>query len=197
MNVGRFLERLRGMTVVGRWNFHSRLTTESVGEHSFYVTLYALLIVELSDGLTPEDRASLEKRVLLHALFHDVEEAVTGDLPMLVKREIKTTWERVAEHGLDQILTYLPAFTAARFKSYAMETSDTVHKVVKAADFLDALMYSRHEKSLGNKTFDVIEMELVTLLYDMGLEAVNKHILPSLGYKENPRAQMVQDMSHM
>lgn len=194
----RFMDRLRGLSVVGRWNFHPRLTTETVAEHSFYVGFYAAMLA-MMDGV--RDHILLD--VVMSAICHDFEESVTGDLPMLVKREVKNEWVAVEDRAMSQLLQFLPhdlakAIGHRKFVSGINgDDAERVKKYVKAADILDVIMYCRSEKALGNKSFLEIEQEASTLLRRMDMESVNK-ILDAYCYPrfEHSAVELPVDMTH-
>ncbi len=193
VRLDRFIERLRGLSTVGRWNFHHRLTVENVAEHSFWVGMYAYILACM-DGLSLEMRMSA-----MHAgMCHDLEESVSGDLPLLVKREVGDDWERVAKAAFNQLTKFLPSgdLNAGLFLGWA--TVPSIKKYVKAADILDCVIYARTERKLGNTNFAEIEKECVTSLRRMQMASVDK-ILDAFGYHkfEHSAVELPKDMTHL
>lgn len=106
---------------------------ESVAEHSWRVALMAYL---LKDEF-PETDIS---KVIVMGLFHDIGEAVTGDIPAFVKTEADETTEDGAVAGL---LARLPKqhrdeLQALFEEMKAQETAEA--KLYKALDKLEALI---------------------------------------------------------
>jgi len=124
--------------------------TESVAEHSWRVSLMALLLrCEFPD-------VNMD-RVVDMCLIHDLGECFTGDIPTF----IKTDSDRSVEDSLlDQWLSSLPEEVSADLKGlYAeMEAQQTKEaKIYKALDKLEALI--QHNESPIN-TWSEIEYEL-------------------------------------
>lgn len=200
INPGRhkeFIDRLRGLSVVKRWNFHPSLTTENVAEHSYYVAIYAWLFATMD---APLDQVFIN-RVVMHALFHDVEEALTGDLPMLVKRMLIDPWKVIEWYAFDQLTETLPTSLKNivyrnKFNIKDNEVdSDIVHRYVKAGDIFDVLMYCRAEAKLGNTNYKLIEQESVTLLQKINLPSVSTVLKEyGYGYKET---NLPEHMTHL
>lgn len=198
----QFIERLRGLSAVRRWNFHPCLTAENVAEHSFWVGTYASLFA-MMDG-QPE---TMLLNITICALYHDFEESITGDLPLLVKREVGKPWGVVAEKAMDQLVNQVPHGTVRHFiENYwngaginiSPENSALVKSYVKAADIFDVVMFCRTERNLGSVMFKKIESEASTSLRRMQLASVNR-ILDEFGYPkfEHSAVELPKDMTHL
>ncbi len=147
--------------------------TESVAEHSWRISLMALLLKhEFSD-------VDMDK-VIAMCLIHDLGECFTGDIPAFVK----TDSDRLTEDDLlDQWVASLPVEIATDLKALyeemnAQETKES--RIYKALDKLEALIqhnesplytWSENEYEL-NKTyaFDTVE-------FSEWLTALRKEIL--------------------
>ena len=112
--------------------------TESVAEHSWRVSLMALLLRREFPDVNID-------RVVDMCLIHDLGECFTGDIPTF----IKTDSDRSVEDGLlEQWVSSLPEEVSAELKSlYAeMEAQETKEsKIYKALDKLEALI--QHNES--------------------------------------------------
>lgn len=116
----------------------SQRRTESVAEHSWRVSLMAMLLKnEFPD-------ADMD-RVVRMCLIHDLGECFTGDIPTFVK----TDADRVTEDSLlERWVSSLPQEVGAEFSElYAeMNAQQTVEaKIFKALDKLEALI--QHNES--------------------------------------------------
>ena len=124
--------------------------TESVAEHSWRVSLMALLLRREFPDVDID-------RVVDMCIIHDLGECFTGDIPTF----IKTDSDRSVEDSLlDQWLSSLPEEVSADLKGlYAeMEAQQTKEaKIYKALDKLEALI--QHNESPIN-TWSEIEYEL-------------------------------------
>ncbi len=106
---------------------------ESVAEHSWRLTLMALL---LADEIPEMDY----KKVIEMGILHDLGEAVTGDIPSFLKTEKDSVTEKAAVQNL---LDILPVAQKERFTALfeEMEERKTLEsKVYKALDKLEAVI---------------------------------------------------------
>lgn len=194
--LARFVNKLRGVNWVNRWNMHARLRQENVAEHSFWVATFTAVLAP----------ANLREALVFAAVTHDYEEAITGDLPALVKRATPSWGDTVktAEAELFRAAVgpeereIQDAFLMAR---HAAET----HPVVKLADLLSALMYARMERELGNTHFNAIENELIGSItkaaskdtIDVGVARRTFALLEALGFNTSAGTQTQADISHL
>ena len=106
---------------------------ESVAEHSWRLTLMAYWV---SDEF-PE--ADIDK-VIRMCMFHDMGEAITGDIPAFEKTDADSDHE---SHVMDQLLDTLPEPYKTDLKDLfaEMEALETLEaKIYKALDKLEALI---------------------------------------------------------
>lgn len=115
-----------------------------------------------------------ENRVAARALFHDVTEALTGDLPTPVKyydEDIRQAYKRIEEGARQKLLNSLPDAYARCYAPLLDERcreEDEIcryeKKLVKYADKLSAYLKCKTELNLGNgefkKALSAIENEL-------------------------------------
>ena len=145
--------------------------TESVAEHSWRVSLMALLLRREFPDVNID-------RVVDMCLIHDLGECFTGDIPTF----IKTDSDRSVEDSLlDQWVSSLPEEVSAELKSlYAeMEAQETKEsKIYKALDKLEALIqhnesplstWSENEYEL-NKTYAFNTVEFSDWLTELRKE---------------------------
>lgn len=145
----RFLLKLRGINHVVRWNFHPRSRDENVAEHSHWVTQITFLLA-LSMGYDRKEAAY----IAMGAVIHDAEEAVTGDLPALVKRRT-SNWNEVVDAAVYEMDPEGLIWSE-------MENPDGLKSIiVKAADFFAAYLYTQEECTRGNTYFTRIRRELI------------------------------------
>lgn len=119
---------------VGRYHIHHCNMEQNVADHSFGVAaIVAILWPYASAGL------------LKAAIFHDVAEIQTGDTPGPVKRRhpaLKAALEE-AEHT---------AFVEMGIiEHHESSLSPEEKKKLKAADYIEAMLYCMHEDLSGNR----------------------------------------------
>lgn len=190
-----FFKRARGLSLVDRWNFHYRITRENVAEHSFWVAFYAMCLMDLDDI---DSVSHLRTAVLEKALVHDLEEAVTGDCPALVKRYIKAGWSKIAAMGLEQAVSDAPHNVRARILNRAHgEDDDIADRYVKAADIIDVIEYCLHEEHHGNQQVYLIKNEMFSLLHKFkDLKSV-AHVIESYAAMKLYKKELPQIMTHL
>lgn len=194
-DAARFVNKLRGLNFVRRWNFHPHNRLENVAEHSFWVAIFTALIA-------PD---SMRNELVLAALVHDAEESVTGDLPALVKRHVPT-WPEVVHKAerelfsLDKHEGVAPELVHLMRARELAESSTTI----KIADLISALMYCREELTSGNKAFARIEKELIFSIkkkvknaVDEGVAQRTLYLLDLLGFKLEDGVENPEDISHL
>lgn len=135
--------------------------TESVAEHSWRLSLLAMLLEgELAD-------ADFNK-IIRMCILHDLGEAITGDIPTFWKTEEDSVHE---DNQVFQLLDTLPSLQREKFKALfaemiALETREA--KIYKALDKLEAVV-QHNESPISswlpleyelNQTYGVKEAEI-------------------------------------
>lgn len=147
-----------------RYNTRTKITNESVAEHSFYVVLYTLelcKILKLSDSVTA-NAVSL-------AVVHDMAEIDLCDIPHDVKvnnPKLTEEYNKVEDKYLAKLFK--------RFKLDNVEEKTLENKIVKVADLYSVIQYCNHEKTLGNRSgyIDVVLSKTYKLIYDLEEELI-------------------------
>jgi 5'-deoxynucleotidase len=96
-------------------------------------------------------------RCAVAAMYHDVSEILTGDLPTPVKYynpDIKQAYKQVEHIAGNRILDMLPAQLRSSYEHDVLEDDLTVKPIVKAADKLSAHIKCLEEQKSGNTDFD-------------------------------------------
>ena len=123
--------------------------TESVAEHSYYTALFAMFIARhIKHGL------AIELDVIQKALMHDIEEAVTGDIPRPFKVMFGPALNGLYHQACEKVtLDMLNEITdeGAHFHQWKNAKEDTFSgRVVQFADFLSVLSYLYEESRTAN-----------------------------------------------
>lgn len=138
MILSEFEDRLSD---VPRWVIVRTIQKQSVMDHSARVAIVAPRIATKYFGVT--DPAELLV-ITRWALLHDRPEAFSGDIPTPGKK----FWM-----GMNHDRFYAPKFTEHPLEwSRTNIKPDFIRRVVKAADYFEALVFIAKEESLGNKT---------------------------------------------
>lgn len=135
MDIIHRIQQARHSSKVRR--FHTCVVSkeEAVGEHSANV---ANLVLILTDG-------AASKGLIVAALTHDMGEAMTGDIPSPVKRQLgveaSEAISQIENRAVIRIHPYLYDYTL----------TDEEHTILKVADNLDGLLKCLDELYMGNR----------------------------------------------
>jgi len=173
---------------IRRWGLMRNLTTETLSEHSYEVavTAHALAVI----GNTYFGRDYDVGRVTLLALFHDVQEVFTGDLPTPVKyhnAEIRDNYAAIERGATDTFLSKLDPAIAAEYGGILRldETNPPeLCALVHAADKLCAYVKCVEERKGGNSEFRSAERSTLKALDKFDLPELawfREHVLPAFG----------------
>src|SRR6266511_304042 len=161
--MSHFFAYLFRMKFIRRWGLMYSTHPENVQEHSLRVALIAHALATIRNrvfgGSVNADRAAVL------ALYHDVSEVLTGDLPTPVKYfnpEIKTAYQAIEKVAQQKLLDMLPDSLRADYRPFFLaEEDDRAHwELVKAADRLAAYIKCLEEIAAGNREFSKAEKAL-------------------------------------
>ena len=96
-------------------------------------------------------------RCAVAAMYHDVSEILTGDLPTPVKyynADIKAAYKQVERIAGNRVLDMLPQELRRSYEHDVLEDDPAVKPIVKAADKLSAHIKCLEEQKTGNTEFD-------------------------------------------
>ena len=150
---GEFYALLFRSKNINRWGMMRNMFPENLSSHSWEtaVLTHALALI----GNKHFAKNHNVERLVLFALYHDMSEILTGDLPTPVKYyndDIKTAYKRIEEKAEEKILSLLSDEYRKDFES-VLTLSEEEHKIVKAADKLCAYIKCLDELSASNKEF--------------------------------------------
>ncbi len=152
-NNGDFYALLFQMKNIARWGLMYNTRQENLSEHSLEcaVISHALALIgnrHFGKDLDPN-------RILAAALFHDMNEVLTGDLPTPIKYYndgIKESYKEIERISQEKMLSLLDMDTAEEYKSLLTLTPEE-KKIVKGADKLCAYIKCLQELERGNREF--------------------------------------------
>ena len=169
-----FFAMIFRMRYIDRWQLMRNTSKESLSEHTLETAFiaHALAVIE---NTRLNGNADTEK-ILLCALFHDVPEIITGDLPTPVKyynEEIKQAYDKLETSAAERLLNLLPESMRNAYSEIMHCDDAEVLKFVKAADKISALIKCREELSLGNKEFSVAGEKALNAIKNLNLPAAD------------------------
>lgn len=180
----KFYAYLDRMKFIKRWQLMRSVREENIMEHSHSVAVlaHALACIEnqMFGGAIDENKA------VLYALYHEVSEVMTGDLPTPVKyfnNSIHGEYEKIERLAVDKIADTLPKeLRSSLYPFLQADKTSREYVFVKAADKLSAYIKCLEELRSGNHEFVQAEKTIKKSLQDMHLAAVDyffEHFIPA------------------
>lgn len=165
-----FFAMLFRMKYIQRWGIMHTVIPENLSTHSMEVsvTAHALAVI----GNTYFGKQYECERITTKALYHDLPEILTGDIPTPVKyfnKDTKTSYDKVEKAALKKFLGSLPEELIKDYNKLFEYTADE-KKLIKAADKICAYLKCGEEERNGNKEFSVAKETLAKSIYSLGCE---------------------------
>lgn len=150
-----WVDKLLASTKAGnvqRWHTLKTLQSQNVGHHTYGVwhMVYTITMGKASPNL------------LAHAMFHDVAEAETGDIPHPIKKRFPDEYYKVEGAVLDELgmLDHLPPLEPDELNN------------LKVADLLEMGMFASAELHLGNRGGAEIMVNVLRALNGMEMPSM-------------------------
>ena len=170
-----FYGALMRMKYITRWALMRNTRAENICEHSYDVaTLTHALAVLENTRFNGNIRV---KDAVMIALYHDVPEILTGDMPTPVKYvnpTLRDAFKQVEADATATILGLLPDDLRLEYAGWFSPDDDlqAEKRIVKAADKLAALIKCEEELRQGNTEFRSARDSTEKVLHAMQIEAV-------------------------
>ncbi len=180
----KFYAYLDRMKFIRRWQLMRSTRDENIMEHSHSVAVLTHALCTIENGVFGGD-VDAEKAVL-YALYHEVSEVMTGDLPTPVKyfnSGIHGEYEKLEALAVQKIADTLPEeMRAILLPSLLPDKSSKEYQFVKAADRLSAYLKCLEEQRSGNNEFVQAEKSIYKSLMERGMRSVEyffEHFIPA------------------
>ena len=150
-----FFAYLARMKYIGRWGVMRNTRTENIQEHSLQAAMIAhgLALISREVFGRPVDA----ERVMALAVFHEVSEVFTGDLPSPIKHHdpaLRSAYGRIEEAARQRLFRMLPGELRDAYRPLLMAGGeDEQTRLVKAADKICAYLKCLEEMKSGNEEF--------------------------------------------
>ena len=163
MTTYRFFAYLSRLRWIKRWGLKRNVIEENVMEHSWQVATiaHALAVIrneQFNGQCAPESVATA-------ALYHDVGEIITGDLPSPIKYHsstITSAYKAIEDEAEQEMLEQLPAWMQSAYTPYLRhkEMDAEVAELVKAADLISAYLKCQSELNANNQEFSRAALDI-------------------------------------
>lgn len=167
---------------IQRWSLMRNTQEENLAEHSYMVAVlaHALAVIRLVYRADATPEVSPEK-VLAYAMYHDIAEVITGDLPTPVKykdKSLELAYKQIELHAQEDMLQSLPEAMRRYYAAYVLEKAEDeeeklIKHLVKGADKLSAYIKCLSEVEQGNKEFQMALEATRKRLQDLNLTEVD------------------------
>ena len=168
-----YLSRLRW---IKRWGLMRNAEPENVMEHSWEVAVvaHALALIRNQYFMGTVDANAIATA----ALYHDVSEVLTGDLPTPIKyfsTSLTTAYRQIEAIACTELINTLPEALQASYQALLSDEQqpESHHQIIKAADTLSAYLKCLSELRAGNLEFSVTASELEKKLKESSLPEVD------------------------
>lgn len=156
-----YLTRLRW---IKRWGLMRNAYPENVMEHSWEVATIAHTLALIRNRYF--GGAIDANAVAVAALYHDVTEVITGDLPTPIKYHsvaIQQAYKTIEHQAEQELLKLLPAELRADFQAVLSPDADAEEReeLIKMADKISAYLKCKAEQHAGNQEFNTAADEIL------------------------------------
>lgn len=145
------------MKYINRWGLMRNTEKENVKEHSLDVAIIAHALAVINNAIFGGNVDA--GRTALIAIYHDMSEIITGDMPTPIKYNnsgIKSAYKEIETEANRRLLERLPDEIRPAYEDvfFPDKADEYIVKLVKAADKLSAYVKCIEEESAGNREFD-------------------------------------------
>lgn len=159
-----YLSRLRW---IKRWGLKRNAHDENVMEHSWEVSVIAHTLALIKNRYF--DGQVDANAVATAALYHDITEVITGDLPTPIKyhsQAISSAYKQIEKQAEKELLALLPTELQLDFMAFIHhdQLPEEHVSIIKAADKISAYLKCQAELKAGNREFETAAEVLVQTL---------------------------------
>lgn len=171
----KFYAYMDRMKFIKRWQLMRSVREENIMEHSHSVAVLTHALCAIENAVFGGN-VNTEKAVF-YALYHEVSEVMTGDLPTPVKyfnQQIHGEYEKLEILAVEKIAETLPNEMREEIYPYLQaEKTCEEYAFVKAADKLSAYVKCLEELRSGNNEFVQAEKTIGRTLAEMKMRSVD------------------------
>lgn len=174
------------MKHITRWGLMRNTNTENIQEHSLQVAMIAHGLAVISNTYFGNNINA--ERIALLAIYHDSNEALTGDMPTPIKYfnpSIQKAYKDLEDVSKEKLLSMLPQDMVPIYREVLFfDESSYEGRIVKAADRISAYIKCIEEEKAGNGEFKKAAEATLKKILDVKMPEVEyfiKYFMP--GYK--------------
>jgi 5'-deoxynucleotidase len=162
-----------------RWGLKRNAIPENVMEHSWEVSTIAHVMAIIGNKRFRADYDA--NLVATTALYHDVSEVITGDMPTPIKYHstgMQKAFKEVEVQAERELLSLLPDYMQSDFETLLVSSSvpDYVKKLIKGADTISAYLKCQAELKAGNSEFSKAAEDIAARLQGFNMPEVEEFL---------------------
>ena len=174
------------MRFINRWSLMRNTETENIQEHSLEVAMVAHNLAALKNEYFGGN-VDINK-VAVIAMYHEVSEIFTGDMPTPIKYfdpKLRELYGEVESLAQEKMLSTLPERLQGIYKPFIVDAEESEEwPIVKAADTISAYMKCVNELKAGNDEFKEAHDSILVKLKALNMPEVDMFLetyMPALG----------------
>ena len=162
------------MKYIKRWQLMRSTRKENIMEHSQSVAVLAHALATIRNDVFGGNVDVL--KTVLYAMYHEVSEVMTGDLPTPIKyynRNIHGAYKELEKNACERIVATLPDAMKGGIEPYVLADEESEeYGLVKAADRLAAYIKCLEELRSGNGEFSKAKKSIEKDLHSRNIPEV-------------------------
>ncbi len=158
------------MKYINRWGLMRNTQTENIGQHSLDTAIIAHGLAVINNTVFGGE-ISAEKAAVT-AMFHDISEIITGDMPTPIKyynADIINAYKEIEKSAINSILGKIPEEMREKYEQAFVCEDEEIRKIVKAADKLSAYIKCIEEENAGNSEFKKAKESILKSIKEINL----------------------------
>ena len=173
MDKSGFLAYIFRLRYINRWGLMKNTENENVAQHSFDTAVIAHALALIARDICSKDIDP--EKIACAALYHDVSEVITGDMPSPIKYvspEIVNMYKELENNAKETLLSDIPSALEKSYRKFLFLT-DEEERYVKAADKLSAYFKCVSELKGSNSEFKNAKENILASVKSMGMDEVD------------------------
>ncbi len=187
-NYKKYLSHIRRLSHSMRWSWQTRIFPISVMSHLVIITYIAYVIWMIENNNWKN--YSIEE-LLLRTIYHDIPEAITGDIITPTKKSVDWFVEVLEKVEIKMMDDYMFSYVDNDYRSnvfeYMLNPFDwEIWKIAKHADIYSALLESKIERNYWWKNFSQIYRNIKKILNKIDTSSMDymlKHVIDNFDEK--------------
>ena len=154
MNGKSFFAMASRMKYINRWGLMRNTNQDNISQHSLEVSMIAHALAVINNEVFGGDICPEKTAVV--AMYHDMSEIITGDMPTPVKyknEQIISAYKEIETAANNKLLEKLPDNFRDIYRGILFSRDENINKLVKAADKLSAYIKCIEEENAGHREF--------------------------------------------